>query len=90
MDIHYTSHRGALTINYASSHFRESQYRDKFANKVYSWLGKSTKINTKLKELMESVLISKLNILQIHQNKWLLGGNIIERLVKCLPTSLKD
>lgn len=40
---------GALTTNYVSSHFLELQYTNKFVNKVYSWLWKSTKINENFK-----------------------------------------
>ena len=54
LEVHYLAHRETLSVNYASSHFQGLQYIDKFANKVYSWLGKSTKIHGKLKELMYS------------------------------------
>ncbi|MCY6524918.1 hypothetical protein, partial [Actinobacillus pleuropneumoniae] len=53
--------------NEASSHFPELQYINIFGNKVYSWLGKSTKRHGKLGELMYTFQITKLVVLQIHQ-----------------------
>jgi len=41
LDIHCISHREALAANDASSYFEELQAIDKFANNIYSWLGKS-------------------------------------------------
>ena len=89
LDIHYIDHTKAL-VNDASSHFLELQYIDKFANKFYSLLRKSTKIHGELKDLMKSFQITKLDVLQIHQIRWLFGGNTIERLVKLMPILLKD
>ena len=43
LDIHCIAHREALATNDASYNFLELQYIDKFANKVYSWLGKFVK-----------------------------------------------
>jgi len=60
LDIHCISHREALAINDASSYFVELQAIDKFANKVYSWLRKSTKIHGELKEIMETFQITRL------------------------------
>lgn len=51
--IHWIAHREALIVNDDSSHFLELQYIEKFENKVYSWLGKSTKRHGELKEIME-------------------------------------
>jgi hypothetical protein len=41
--IHCVAHHEALAITNASNYFPEFNYIDKLANKVYSWLGKSTK-----------------------------------------------
>jgi hypothetical protein len=89
LDIHCIAHREALTTNDASSHFLELQYIDKFANKVYSWLGKSTKRHGELKELMESFQITKLEVLQIHHIRWLSRGKVMERLVKLMHCFVK-
>jgi len=90
LDVHCIAHREALAANDASSHFLELQFIDKFANKVYSWLGKSSKRHGELKELMESFQITKLEVLQIHQIRWLSRGKVMERLVKLMPALLKD
>ena len=89
LDVHCIAHREALAANDASSHFLELQFIDKFANKVYSWLGKSSKRHGELKELMESFQITKLEVLQIHQIRWLSRGKVMERLVKLMSTFLK-
>ena len=90
LDVHCIAHREALAANDASSHFLELQFIDKFANKVYSWLGKSSKRHGELKELMESFQITKLEILQIHQIRWLSRGKVMEILAKLMPALLKD
>ena len=39
---------------------------------------------------MESFQITKLEVLQIHQIRWLSRGKVMERLVKLMPALLKD
>jgi len=90
VDIHCIAHREALAANDASSYFEELQAIDKFANKIYSWLGKSTKRHGELKELMESFQITRLEVLQIHHIRWLSRGKVMERLVKLMPALLRD
>ena len=89
LDIHCITHREALVANDASSYFVELQAIDKFANKVYSWLGKSTKRHGELKELMESFQITRLEVLQIHHIRWLSRGKVMERLVKFMHALLR-
>ena len=90
LHVNSIAHIEALAANDVSSHFLELQFIDKFANKVYSWLEKYTKRHGELKELMESFQITNLEVLQIHQIKWLSRGKVMERLVKLMPALLKD
>ena len=90
IDIHCIAHREALAANDASSYFPELQDIDKFANKVYSWLGKFAKRHGELKELMDSFQITRLEVLQIHHIRWLSRGKVMERLVKLMPALLRD
>ncbi|KAH9295072.1 hypothetical protein KI387_038660 [Taxus chinensis] len=90
LDIHCIAHREALATNDASSYFPELQFIDKFANKIYSWLGKSAKRHGALRELMDSFQINRLEVLQIHQIRWLSRGKVMERLVKLMFALLKE
>ena len=58
--IHCIAHREALAIIDASNYFPEFNYIDKLANKIYSWLGKSTKRYRELKSLLDLFQIDKL------------------------------
>ena len=84
--IHCVAHREALAIADASNYFPEFNYIDKLANKVYSWLGKSAKRHGELKGLMDLFQIDRLQVLQIHQIRWLSMGQVMNRLVKIMPT----
>ena len=90
LDIHCIAHQEALASNDASSYFLELQAIDKFTNKVYLWLGKSTKRHRELKDLMDSFQITRLEMLQVHHIRWLSRGKVMERLVKLMPTLLRD
>jgi hypothetical protein len=65
--IHCVAHCEALAITNASNYFPKFNYIDKLANKVYSWLGKSTKRHGEFKSLLDLFQIDKLQVLQIHQ-----------------------
>ena len=88
--IHCVAHREALAITDATNYFPEFNYIDKLANKVYSWLGKSAKRHGELKSLMELFQIDKLQVLQIHQIRWLSRGHVMNRLVKIMPALLQE
>jgi hypothetical protein len=88
--IHCVAHREALAITDATNYFPEFNYIDKLANKVYSWLGKSAKRHGELKSLMELFQIDKLQVLQIHQIRWLCRGQVMNRLVKIMSALLQE
>lgn len=88
--VHCIAHREALTTNDASSRFLKLKIVDKMVNKVYSWLGKSIKYHGDLRELMESFQMDKLEVLQIHHVRWLSRGQVMERLIKIMPTLLEE
>lgn len=75
------AHREALTTNEPSSHFPKLQYVNKFGNKVYSCLGKSTKRHGKLRDLMYKFQITKLVVLQILQITRLSIGKVMENML---------
>ena len=87
--IHCVAHREALAITDASNYFPEFSYIDKLANKIYSWLGKSTKRHGEFKSLLELFQIDKLQVLQIHQIGWLSRGQVMNRLVKIMLALLQ-
>ena len=72
--IHCIAHREALAITNASNYFPEFNYIDKLANKVYSWLGKYAKRHGEFKSLLDLFQIDRLQVLQIHQIRWLSRG----------------
>ena len=88
--IHCVAHREALAITDASNYFPEFSYIDKLANKIYSWLGKSAKRHGEFKSLLDLFQIDRLQVLQIHQIRWLSRGQVMSRLVKIMPALLQE
>eukprot|EP01018_Ginkgo_biloba_P030781 Gb_34347 [translate_table: standard] len=86
--IHCIAHREALVTSDASKKIPELMYIEKLANKVYSWVGNSTKRNNELHSLQEVMELESLQVLQIHGIRWLSRGQVIERLVAIIPAIL--
>ncbi|MCO5563831.1 hypothetical protein L7F22_017480 [Adiantum nelumboides] len=60
-------------------------YIDKIANKVYSWISASSVRHTEFQNLLEEMNIQVLEVLQIHDVRWLARGNVMKRLTKLMP-----
>ena len=73
LGVHCIAHREALAIKdaYIMSHAHVFSFLDAFANKVYSWLGKSTNRHKELKEIMKRHGKGDLKVLKIHSIRWL-------------------
>ena len=60
----------------------------KIANKVYAWANNSTKRTNEILELLEQMQLDAHRPLQIHNIRWLLRGQVMERLVSIMPAIL--
>ena len=85
---HCIAHREALAASDASKKIPEFLFVEKLANKVYSWVGNSAKINNELISLLEVMELESLQVLQIHGIRWLSRGQVVERLVTLMPAIL--
>ena len=92
LGVHCIAHREALAIKdaYIMSHAHVFSFLDVFANKVYSWLGKSTNRHKELKEIMKRHGKGDLKVLKIHSIRWLSRGQVMERLVTLMPAILEQ
>ena len=76
---HCIAHREALAASDASKKILEFLFVEKSANKVYSWVGNSTKRNNELIYLLEIMELESLQFLQIHGIRWLSRVQVVER-----------
>jgi hypothetical protein len=83
--VHCIGHREALAAGDAAKSFPDFQMLDCFANKVYEWVGRSTNRRNELKRLLKDYVV----VLQIHRVRWLSRGNVMTRLLQCMPTLLE-
>lgn len=61
---------------------------DDFVDKVYSFVGRSWNWWKELKSFMDSFDLLSLTILQFHLVHWFFRGQVLERILYCLPTIL--
>ena len=85
---HCIAHREALAALDDSKKIPKFLYVEKIENKIYSWVGNSTKRNNELIALLEIMELESLQVLQIHGIRWLSRGQVVERLVTLMPTIL--
>ncbi|KAH7426346.1 hypothetical protein KP509_11G097500 [Ceratopteris richardii] len=91
MGVHCIAHRQALAAKDGFvTHPHVYAFVDKVANKVYSWLGKSSKRHDELWKIMTEYDIVDMRALQIHSVRWLSRGQVMERLVNIMPAILKQ
>jgi DNA invertase Pin-like site-specific DNA recombinase len=65
--VHCLAHREALAAGDAARSFLDFQMLDRFANKVYEWVGRSTNRRNELKRLLKDVFEEDyVVVLQIH------------------------
>ncbi len=85
---HCVAHWEALTIGDAYKAISKLMIFNDFANKVYSWVGRSCNQRKELKSLMDSFDLLSLTILQFHLLHWLFQGQVLERILYYIPTIL--
>jgi hypothetical protein len=85
---HCVAHWEALTIRVAFKAISKLMILNDFANKVYSWVGRSCNWRKELKSLMDSFDLLSLTILQFHLVHWLFRGQVLERILYYMPTIL--
>ncbi|MCO5569033.1 hypothetical protein L7F22_022739 [Adiantum nelumboides] len=85
---HYIAHREALAILDATKCFPCLSYIDKIANKVYSWIHSSSLRHSGFQHLLKEMNVHVLEVLQIHDIRWLSCGKVMERLVALMPAIL--
>ncbi|KAH7331520.1 hypothetical protein KP509_20G037900 [Ceratopteris richardii] len=89
MGVHCIAHRQALAAKDGFiTHPHIFAFVDKVANKVYSWLGKSSKRPEELWRIMHEYDMLDTRALQIHAVRWLSRGQVMERLVNIMPAIL--
>ncbi|MCO5567029.1 hypothetical protein L7F22_020712 [Adiantum nelumboides] len=86
--IHCIAHREALAVVDTAKHFACLSYIDKIANKVYSWICASSQRHTEFQALLKEMNLQVLEVLQIHDVRWLARGNVMARLTQVLPAIL--
>ncbi|KAH7442475.1 hypothetical protein KP509_03G090600 [Ceratopteris richardii] len=86
--MHCVAHREALAIVDACKGFPCISYVGKIANKVYSWINASNVRHWHFQKLLQEMNLQVLEVLQIHEMRWLARGNMMVCLVKLLPAIL--
>ncbi|KAH7439134.1 hypothetical protein KP509_04G046700 [Ceratopteris richardii] len=85
MGVHCIAHRQALaTKDGFVTHPHVYAFVDKVANKVYSWLRKSSKRHDELWKIKSEYDMLDVKALQIHSVRWLSRGQVMERLVNMM------
>ncbi|KAH7440451.1 hypothetical protein KP509_04G107800, partial [Ceratopteris richardii] len=89
MGVHCIAHKQALaTKDGFATHPHIFAFVDKVANKIYSWLGKSSKRHEELWKIMHEYDMLDTRALHIHSIRWLSRGQVTERLVQFMPAIL--
>ncbi|KAH7331895.1 hypothetical protein KP509_20G056100 [Ceratopteris richardii] len=85
---HCIAHTESLALLDACKNFPCFSYIDKIANRVYSWTHGSSVRHRNFQKLLEEMNLQALEVLQIHDVRWLSRGKVMERLVVLMPTIL--
>ncbi|KAH7282858.1 hypothetical protein KP509_35G050500 [Ceratopteris richardii] len=88
--VHCVAHREALVVSDACEKFEEFSFLDAFANKVHAWVGRSTQRHEHLRKILKAFTLKPLEVLRIHNVRWLSRGKVIKRLVLVMPALLHD
>ncbi|KAI5083855.1 hypothetical protein GOP47_0000024 [Adiantum capillus-veneris] len=88
MSVQCIAHREALAVLDAIKCFPCLPYIDKLANKVYSWISGSSVRHTGFQSLLKEMHLQVLEVLNIHEVRWLARGNVMERLTQLMPAIL--
>ncbi|MCO5587233.1 hypothetical protein L7F22_041180 [Adiantum nelumboides] len=88
MSVHCIAHREALAVLDAVKCFPCLPYIDKIANKVYSWISGSSVRHSCFQSLLKEMHLQVLEVLSIHDVRWIARGNVMERLTQLMPAIL--
>ncbi|MCO5592067.1 hypothetical protein L7F22_046061 [Adiantum nelumboides] len=88
--VHCVAHREALVIAGACDEFPEFQFMDAFANRIHAWVGRSAKRHKLVDDLMKSFSLRPLEVLRIHDVRWLSRGQTMKRLGDLMPALLEQ
>ncbi|MCO5584848.1 hypothetical protein L7F22_038780 [Adiantum nelumboides] len=80
ISVHCVAHREALAVSDACKCIFYLSYVDTIANRVYSWISGSSVRHKDFQKLLHEMNIEVLEVLQIHNVKWLARGNVMQRL----------
>jgi hypothetical protein len=81
--------REALAAADASKDLSELLVLDRFASKVYEWMGRSTIRRKELKKLLEEFDRDSHMPLRFHSVRWLSRGEVMERFLHAMPAILE-
>ena len=81
--------RDALAASDAAKALPELQVLDDFSNFAYTWVGRSSLRRTELDQLMLEFAMDPLVVLHIHGVRWLSCGQVMQRVLDCMPMFLQ-
>ncbi|MCO5595521.1 hypothetical protein L7F22_049566 [Adiantum nelumboides] len=85
---HCIAHMEALAVLDATKCFPCLSYINKIANNIYSWIHSSSLRHSGFQHLLKEMNVHVLEVLQIHDIRWLSHGKVMERLVTLMPAIL--
>ncbi|MCO5592298.1 hypothetical protein L7F22_046298 [Adiantum nelumboides] len=85
ISVHCVAHREALAVLDACKSLPCLSYIDKIANKIYSWISASSVRHLEFQKLLHEMDIQVLEVLQIHDVRWLARGSVMQRPTKLMP-----
>ncbi|MCO5552139.1 hypothetical protein L7F22_005649 [Adiantum nelumboides] len=88
--MHCLAHRKNLAASQAVKSFSKLVNLDKLCRSIYSWLHASVKRMDDLKLIESALDLKELVMLRIHSIRWLSRGQVMERMVKIMPTLLLE
>ncbi|KAG0618977.1 hypothetical protein M758_4G106200, partial [Ceratodon purpureus] len=82
-------HIDALAAIDAAKASPELRVLDDFSNFAYTWVGRSSLRQTQLNQLMVEFAIDPLVVLHIYGVRWLSRGQVMQRVLDCMPSFLE-
>ncbi|MCO5568530.1 hypothetical protein L7F22_022229 [Adiantum nelumboides] len=85
------AHRESLAVGDTFKTFKEFNFVDKVAQKLYEWVCRSAKRHAILADTVNAFGIGrhgKLKLLKMHDVRWLSKGLVMERVVRMMPALL--
>ncbi|MCO5607505.1 hypothetical protein L7F22_061701 [Adiantum nelumboides] len=82
------AHREALSAMDACKVVPCLSHVDNIAKKVYSWISGSSVRHTEFQKLLYEMDINVLEVLKVHEVKWLARGRFMEQMTNLMPSIL--